>query len=131
LQELSISNLKKVGCGDRIVVKGKVAPCARRFAVNLGQNPSNYVIHFNPRFDQDGGVIVCNSKIASKWCPEMLISQFPFRQGEEAEITFLFEGKVVKVFVPDEIKFSSELKLDYVDYISIDGDFEVHSIRIE
>ncbi|XP_060094715.1 galectin-1-like, partial [Heteronotia binoei] len=131
LQGLAIINLKKVTFRDRIIVTGRVAPCAQSFAVNLGQNDSNYVIHFNPRFNESNGVIVCNSMINGGWSNEMRIYQFPFQQGAEAKMSFLFEGKKVKVRIPDEIIFMSNLNLDYIEYISVVGDFIVHSIRME
>lgn len=58
------------------------------FALNLGQDESNLILHFNPRFDFHGdiGTIVCNSKTDGEWGAELREAEFPFQQGEETKV---------------------------------------------
>lgn len=54
----------------------------------MGENDSNYLLHFNPRFDLHGDVnkIVCNSKEANSWGEEKREDAFPFQQGAETTV---------------------------------------------
>lgn len=59
-----------------------------RFAVNVGKDRSNLVLHFNPRFDSHGdvNVIVCNSMEDGMWGTEERETDFPFQQGDKTEV---------------------------------------------
>ncbi|XP_054830474.1 16 kDa beta-galactoside-binding lectin-like [Eublepharis macularius] len=129
--KFAISNLKTIHVGDSVVVQGKVAPGAKRFAINLGQDASNYLIHFNPRFDENN-VIVYNFKKDGKWGPEQRDDQFSFMWGEETTVAFaLNSGEVTVNYPGGHFEFKSQLNLDCVEYISVKGDFEVQSINIK
>ncbi|XP_054830476.1 galectin-1-like [Eublepharis macularius] len=112
-KELIISNLKKLHVDDSITVQGRVAPGAKRFAINLGKDYLTSLIHFNPRFTE--GLIVYNSRKDGGW------DHFHHKsRRSESEYP---DGKV--------FDFKSPLKLNHIDYIKVDDDFEVHSIDIE
>ncbi|XP_053158907.1 16 kDa beta-galactoside-binding lectin-like isoform X2 [Hemicordylus capensis] len=108
---------------------------AKSFAFNLGQDASNLIIHFNPRFKyhRDTRTIVCNSKLDGKWGEEMWESEFPFQQGEEAKIEISFDAKEVTVKCLEDLnlKFPNRLGLEGVNYLSVEGDFEVHSLKFK
>ncbi|XP_054830472.1 galectin-1-like [Eublepharis macularius] len=131
LKKLTVTNLKKVGVSDSVFVKGKVAPEAKRFAINLGRDNSNVLIHFNPRFDEN--VVVYNTRKDGKWGSETRDHQFPFKQGEITKLTFTLNSGEVTVNYPDghRFDFKRQINLDYVEYISAAGDFEVQSIDIK
>ncbi|XP_053107687.1 16 kDa beta-galactoside-binding lectin-like isoform X2 [Hemicordylus capensis] len=78
----------KIQPGEGLEVKGKILPDAKDFAVNLGKDCDNLVLHFNPRFDNHGDVntIVCNSKQDGAWGEEERDASFPFQQGEKAQV---------------------------------------------
>ncbi|XP_054830736.1 galectin-1-like [Eublepharis macularius] len=131
-RKLSITNLKKVSVSDSIIVQGKVAPCPKRFAINLGQDDSNYLIHFNPRFDENN-VIVYNYKKDGMWGPEQRDYQFSFKEGQNTTITFNLNGNEVTVSYPGghQFHFNSQVKLDHIEYVSVDGDFDVKSVNMK
>lgn len=62
--------------------------CLPRFAVNVGKDSSNLMLHFNPRFDCHGDVntIVCNSKEDGAWGEEDRKADFPFQHGDKTEV---------------------------------------------
>ncbi|XP_054829211.1 galectin-1-like [Eublepharis macularius] len=128
--QLSITNLKTVRGGDSILVQGKVPPNAERFAIDLGRDSKNYLIHFNPRFAEK--VIVYNSMTDGNWSTETRDFHFPFKQGEVTKVLFTLERDEVKVTYPDGYVFDykSKSNLDYVDYVQMAG-IETQSIDIK
>ncbi|XP_077776720.1 galectin-1-like isoform X2 [Podarcis muralis] len=71
--------------GECIIVKGKVPPEAKSFALNLYHNDSDIILHFNPRFEIN--TIVCNSRKNGLWGSELRKSVFPFKQGEDTKVS--------------------------------------------
>ncbi|XP_029445963.1 galectin-1-like [Rhinatrema bivittatum] len=114
-------NLKPGQC---IGIKGVVPKDAKSFAINLGKDSSNYVLHLNPRFDREGDIntIVCNSKEADVWGEEQRESTFPFQQGETMEVCISFDKSEIKVKLSGdhELKFPNRLSVDKVDYLEVD-----------
>ncbi|XP_054830927.1 galectin-1-like [Eublepharis macularius] len=131
---LIISNLKTLHVGDSILVHGKVMPDAKIFSINLGKDASNFLIHFNPRFGE--GVIVFNFMKDGKWGhPEQRAPKIPFKPGDDIKVNFTFKSNEVAVHYADghEFDFKSQLNLslECIEYISVDGGFQVHSIHID
>lgn len=62
--------------------------CFPRFAVNVGKDSGNLMLHFNPRFDCHGDIntIVCNSKEDGTWGEEDRKADFPFQHGDKTEV---------------------------------------------
>ncbi|XP_015270506.1 PREDICTED: 16 kDa beta-galactoside-binding lectin-like [Gekko japonicus] len=118
-----------------IKVTGKVHSEAKSFALNLGSDGSNLLLHFNPRFDNQGDfrTIVCNSRQDREWGEAQRDDRFPFQQGEEAMIWISFDAKnmTVKMSEEHEIKFPNRLGLERIEFLSVDGDFKVQSIKID
>ncbi|XP_077157230.1 16 kDa beta-galactoside-binding lectin-like [Paroedura picta] len=123
----------KLQAGESIQVKGKVLPDAKGFAVNLGQDVDNLVLHFNPRFDLHGDVntIVLNSREDGEWGEELRESHFPFQQGEKAEVTIFFDASELKVKLADghEISFPNRKGVETIHYINIQGDFKIKALK--
>ncbi|KAL8213093.1 UNVERIFIED_CONTAM: hypothetical protein K2H54_060706 [Gekko kuhli] len=131
-QQLVVVNLN---ARKSIEVKGKVHSEAKSFALNLGSDGSNLLLHLNPRFNNEGDIrtIVCNSMQERKWGKPQRDDRFPFQQGEEAMICISFDAKNMTVTVSEEheIKFPNRLGLERVEYLSVDGDFKVQCIKID
>ena len=58
------------------------------FALNIGPNDKDIVLHMNPRFNAHGdeNAVVCNSYQEGDWCEEHREGGFPFKQGEEFKV---------------------------------------------
>ncbi|XP_026575873.1 16 kDa beta-galactoside-binding lectin-like [Pseudonaja textilis] len=125
----------KIRSGNCIKVKAKVDIDAKSFAINLGQNESELVLHFNPRFDSRGDIktIICNSKTCGEWGTETRKSIFPFQQGEEFKLFVCYDAEqiLVKMQKGEELVFPNRLQMDTVEYFSIDGDVKIKSVRFD
>ncbi|CAM5106837.1 unnamed protein product [Eretmochelys imbricata] len=122
-----------VQAGECIKVKGKILPEAKGFAVNVGKDRSNLVLHFNPRFDSHGdvNVIVCNSMEDGMWGTEERETDFPFQQGDKTEICISFDTAelMVKLAGDKEIVFPNRLGLQNIEYLTVEGDFAIKAIK--
>ncbi|XP_054829053.1 galectin-1-like [Eublepharis macularius] len=129
--KLSITNLKKVSVRDSIIVKGRVAPCSRSFSINMGRDDSTYLIQFNPQFQCQE--VIYKSKKSGTYSQATRDTVFPFQQNTDVEITFNFNGNKVTVDYPGghQFHYSSDVNLDHIACISVDGDFEVNSIDLK
>ncbi|XP_058021789.1 galectin-1-like [Ahaetulla prasina] len=125
----------KIRSGDCIKVKGTIEVDAKSFAINLGQNESELVLHFNPRFDSQGDIrtIICNSKTCDGWGMEVREAAFPFQQGEEFKLFVCFDAKeiIVKMHKGEELKFPNRLEIDTAEYFSIVGDLRIRTVRFD
>nr|XP_056700940.1 16 kDa beta-galactoside-binding lectin-like [Euleptes europaea] len=130
--QLVVINLHARKC---IEVNGKVPPEAKSFALNVGSDASNILLHFNPRFDSGKGIgtIVCNSLKNQEWGEAQKNSLFPFQQGKEAKLSISFDAKnlTVKVSEKEAIKFPNRFGLERIEFLSVDGDFKVQLIKID
>uniref|UniRef100_A0A8C3I2P5 Galectin n=1 Tax=Chrysemys picta bellii TaxID=8478 RepID=A0A8C3I2P5_CHRPI len=122
-----------IQAGECIKVKGKILPEAKGFAVNVGKDRSNLVLHFNPRFDSHGdvNVIVCNSMEDGLWGTEERETDFPFQQGDKTEICISFDTAelTVKLAGDKEIVFPNRLGLENIEYLAVEGDFAIKAIK--
>ncbi|XP_015669794.1 galectin-1-like [Protobothrops mucrosquamatus] len=129
-----VANMK-IRSGDCIKVKAKIEIDAESFAINLGLNESELVLHYNPRFESRGDVrtVICNSKSCGEWGMEVREAAFPFQQGEEFKLFVCFDAKevTVKMLKGEEMKFPNRLKLDTMEYFSIIGDVRIKSVRFD
>lgn len=59
------------------------------FAINICQNEQEITMHLNARFNAHGdeNKVVCNSYQGGNWCEEVREGGFPFRQGEEFQVS--------------------------------------------
>ncbi|XP_025032384.1 16 kDa beta-galactoside-binding lectin-like isoform X2 [Python bivittatus] len=125
----------KIRSGDCIKVKGKIEMNAKSFALNLGQDESELILHFNPRFEsqEDVRTVVCNSKSCGEWGIELRESEFPFYQGEDIKLFVYFDAKEVIVKMPrgHEVKFPNRMEVETVEFFSIVGDLKVKSVKFD
>uniref|UniRef100_A0A1W7RH83 Galectin n=1 Tax=Agkistrodon contortrix contortrix TaxID=8713 RepID=A0A1W7RH83_AGKCO len=112
--------------GQKVSVKGDVLPGAKSFAINIGKDKENIILHLNARFDAHGDIrtIVCNSKINGQWGKELRESNFPFKEGSPTEILFTHDKKEVTITLSDnhQIKFPNDSGLETIDFICTEGD---------
>ncbi|KAH0630476.1 hypothetical protein JD844_013528 [Phrynosoma platyrhinos] len=103
-----------------------VVPPFASFALNLGRDGSNLILHFNPRFESLGDVrtIVCNSKESGEWGSELRESIFPFEYGEQTKVT-------VKIDEGHEIKIPNRLGFESAEYFAVEGDISIRSVKFE
>ncbi|KAM4650353.1 galectin-1 [Discoglossus pictus] len=124
-------NLKQGHC---LSLKGLIPKDAKMFSINLGKDPANFCLHFNPRFDSHGdtNTIVCNSKQADAWGAEQRETVFPFKQGEETSICFKHEGDKLNITLPGGqiITFPIRMDADAISFLSLEC-FEMKAISLE
>ncbi|XP_077187374.1 16 kDa beta-galactoside-binding lectin-like [Paroedura picta] len=125
----------KIKAGEYIKVNGTVMPGAKSFAVNLGQNASDLILHFNPRFHSHGETktIVMNSMACGEWGEEMRESLFPFQQGEETTICIFFDKNELKMKLPGDqtLSFPNRRGQESAGFLSVNGDFRIRSIEFD
>ncbi|XP_063283527.1 galectin-1 [Pelobates fuscus] len=124
-------NLKKGHC---LELKARIPTDSKGFCVNLGKDLSNFIIHFNARFDLHGdtNTIVCNSKEADAWGTEQRESSFPFEQGAETLVCFEYQEDklIVKLSNGQEFSFPIRMPVDTIDFLSLEG-IELKSITLQ
>ncbi|OCT85545.1 galectin-1 [Xenopus laevis] len=118
--------------GYTIEVRGIIDHDANRFAIELGKDADNVIIHFNPRFDYsvDKNIIICNSKHNNVWGSEQKEPAFPFQKGSETMIAFEFQNDI-RVKLPDGRQFTFPLRVpeDVIQFLALYS-FHIRSISI-
>lgn len=121
---VAISNLD-LKPGHCVEIKAFIPPDCKGFAINLGENASNYLLHFNPRFDLHGDVnkIVCNSKEANSWGEEKREDAFPFQQGAETTICFEYQPDkiIIKTASGEQFVFPVRTALPSISFVSLEN----------
>ncbi|KAM3864232.1 lectin, galactoside-binding, soluble, 2a [Diretmus argenteus] len=121
--------------GQTLTVVGQPLPEATHFALNIGPNEKDIVLHMNPRFNAHGDekAVVCNSYVEGKWCDEHREGGFPFNQGEEFKLTISFtpEQFVVSLSDGSAIHFPNRLAAEKYQFISFDGNVRITSFEIK
>ncbi|GCC30250.1 16 kDa beta-galactoside-binding lectin-like [Chiloscyllium punctatum] len=120
--------------GDTVKFKVFTDPEADRFAISLGKDDSTLALHFNPRFndDQDGRVIVCNSKEDGVWCTEQREETFVFEKGECFKFSIMFLGVKFEIKLPDYVlEFPNRSSMDTMTYLQVQGDVRVKSLKFD
>ncbi|XP_037648633.1 galectin-2-like [Sebastes umbrosus] len=129
--ELKNVNLR---AGDQLKIKGMILHDAERFQIDLGSGADDLALHFNPRFhdDNDGAVLVCNSKTDGCWGDEKREIHNPLQRGTEVKLVLKLAGGVFEVELPDgqEVQFPNREDMDVISYIKIAGDFNLTSFKI-
>ncbi|XP_072276343.1 galectin-1-like isoform X2 [Pyxicephalus adspersus] len=124
-------NLKSGHC---VEVKGFIPEGCKGFAINLGKDPANYLIHFNARFDLHGDShkIVCNSKEANAWGAEQREDIFPFQEGSETTICFKYDEDKITLQLSSGEQFSFPIRFptEVISYLSLES-LELKSLTVE
>ncbi|XP_072254721.1 galectin-1-like [Pyxicephalus adspersus] len=95
-------NLKPGNC---IELTGFVPEVCTDFAVNLGLDAENLLLHFNPRFHLYGCTrkIMCCSVINFVWGEPMIVDAFPFIKGGDNTISIKYEREAFIIMLPTGI----------------------------
>ncbi|XP_078062654.1 16 kDa beta-galactoside-binding lectin-like [Mustelus asterias] len=120
--------------GDTVKIKVFIEPEADRFAINLGKDDFDLALHLNPRFDddEDGQVIVFNSKEDGEWYTEQREDSVLFEKGEYYKfcITFLEEKFEIKL-ADYVLEFPNRSSMDIITFLSVQGDVRVKSLKFD
>ncbi|KAJ8251614.1 hypothetical protein GJAV_G00223240 [Gymnothorax javanicus] len=133
IMELELRNVE-LRAGNELHVEGTVLEDAERFQIDLGSDPEDLSLHFNPRFhdDTDGRVIVCNSKCEGCWGVEQRDMSNPFHRGEKVKVTVKLRDSGFEVELPEgrEIHFPDRRGQDTVTYVRVRGHMKLGSFAI-
>ncbi|XP_073447530.1 galectin-1-like [Aquarana catesbeiana] len=109
--------------GHSIEVKGLIPEGCIQFAINLGTDEKNYVLHFNPRFDysQDKKIIILNSMVDDVFGEEQRESCFPFQEGSDTTVCFQFEQDKIIIELPtgNPLSFPVRFPIEEISYLSL------------
>uniref|UniRef100_A0A098M000 Galectin n=1 Tax=Hypsiglena sp. JMG-2014 TaxID=1550645 RepID=A0A098M000_9SAUR len=120
--------------GQRITMKGDILSGCKSFAINLGKDKDNLLLHLNARFEAHGDIrtIVCNSRNKGQWGKELRESNFPFQEGGTFELSFLHDKKEVTITLPGnhQFKFPNDAGLETIEFICTEGEMNFKSISL-
>ncbi|XP_068952655.1 galectin-1-like [Petaurus breviceps papuanus] len=121
--------------GVCIKIVGDVPPEAKHFVLDLGKDPDNIGLNFNPRFKylKDTKIIICNSKKDKVSGKDQKVKQFPFEPGKAVEVSITFETMHFKVKLPNgyEFTFPNRLQLEKINYLAMSGDIKFKSLTLD
>ncbi|XP_054460454.1 lectin, galactoside-binding, soluble, 2b [Anoplopoma fimbria] len=105
------------------------------FAINIGHDPENIAMHFNPRFDAGGdtNTIVFNSLSGGSWGDEHREGNFPFVRGEECKFHVNFNMDQFYIKLPDGsmLNFPNRLGDVKYKYFDVSGDARIIGIKVK
>ncbi|XP_040216246.1 galectin-1-like [Rana temporaria] len=109
--------------GYYIEVEGFIPVDSKAFTINLGTDDSNYVLHFNPRFDTNGDIrkIVLNTKVNDVWGDGKTESFFPFQEGSNTKVSFTFEKDKIIIKLPtgNPLSFPIRFPITGIPYFAV------------
>ncbi|XP_035889263.1 galectin-9-like [Phyllostomus discolor] len=122
--------------GLQITVNGIVHQSSEtRFVVNFqtGFSDQDIAFHFNPRFEEGGGYVVCNTRQRGTWGTEERKMQMPFQRGNPFELCFLVQSKEFQVTVNGDFftQYSHRMPFHKVDTISVTGTVGLTNISFQ
>ncbi|XP_073447423.1 galectin-1-like [Aquarana catesbeiana] len=106
-----------------VEVEGFIPKDCKEFAINLGTDEKNLVIHFNPRFDCHGDkrTIVLNAMKDGVYGAELRETAFPFQDGSDTMVCFQFEQDKIIVLLPagKPLSFPVRFPIEEISYLNI------------
>ncbi|XP_042573224.1 galectin-9-like isoform X2 [Cyprinus carpio] len=114
-----------------ITVCGRVLPDANRFHVDL-QNGSDVALHFNPRYNS-GGYVIINSRMNGVWGEEKNKSQTSFPRGQLFALQILVTLSSYQISTNRESfsEFKHRIPFSYAEQICIDGKVELSLVAFQ
>uniref|UniRef100_A0AAY4C3L7 Galectin n=1 Tax=Denticeps clupeoides TaxID=299321 RepID=A0AAY4C3L7_9TELE len=117
-------------------VEGKLLNSPERdcdvFQIELGSDSNNMALHFNPRFETEENVIVCNSKRDGNWGEEQRESKNPFHpegcSGQKNKNSS--QPSFFQLPNGEEIQFPNREGTDSISYVRVKGDFQLTCFKI-
>ncbi|XP_074554050.1 lectin, galactoside-binding, soluble, 2b [Halichoeres trimaculatus] len=121
--------------GQEFKIRVKPSDDCASFSINIGHDPDNIALHFNPRFDScgDTNTIVFNSKSGGCWGDEHRDGNFPFVQGEECKFYINLNMENFYIKLPDGTMVDFPNRLGDVKYkfFCVNGDARIVGIKIK
>ncbi|XP_061110321.1 beta-galactoside-binding lectin-like [Conger conger] len=121
--------------GVELQVTGVPKPNPVSFTIDVGNSDSNIALHVNPRFQGSGpGVIVLNAMKDGFWCAQVTDERnFPFRQGEEFEVSITFANDKFYISLHDGhmLEFPNRLEQPQYSKIWFTADVRITSIYVK
>ncbi|XP_038146575.1 beta-galactoside-binding lectin-like [Cyprinodon tularosa] len=121
--------------GQELEIRVRPHDDCNRFMIDIGHDPENLAMHFNPRFDYGGAenIIVCNSMSGGSWGEEQHEGFFPFVRGEEGKLYVNFNSKQFYIKLPDGTMMNFPNRLGDVKYqfIKVHGGAEIVGFKLE
>ncbi|XP_077323568.1 galectin-1-like [Lithobates pipiens] len=109
-------NLKPGHC---VEVGGFIPKGCTRFSINLGKDEKNLVLHFNPRFDEHK--IILNSRVDNVFGEELKESVFPYQEGSDIMVCFLFQQDkiTIELGTGSILSFPLRFPIEEISYLSL------------
>nr|WCO08197.1 galectin family member 2b [Lateolabrax maculatus] len=121
--------------GNEFKIRIKPKDDCNSFAINIGHDPENIAMHFNPRFacGDDINTIVFNSLSGGSWGDEIREGNFPFSRGEECKFHINFNNEQFYIRLPDGsmINFPNRLGDVKYKYFDVSGEARIVGIKIK
>ncbi|XP_065150103.1 galactose-binding lectin l-1-like [Paramisgurnus dabryanus] len=121
--------------GRQLTVGGRIRPSCKMFSVNIGHNPDQLALHFNPRFDHLGDVrtIVLNSK-KGEWIQEdeERDTHFPFQAGQDfmVAITYNKEKFNIKLQDGNVVTFANRFGEELYNHLHVSEDISFNNVSL-
>lgn len=121
--------------GKELKVRIKIKDDCESFAINIGLDPDNIALHFNPRFNCGGDVntIVFNSLSGGCWGDEHREGNFPFACGEEFKFYINFNNEQFYIKLPDGsmVNFPNRLGEVKYNYFTVTGGARIAGLKLK
>ncbi|XP_061110547.1 beta-galactoside-binding lectin-like [Conger conger] len=109
-------------------------PGSHGFSINVGESDAIMGLHINARFQGSGpGVIELNNRKDGTWGVKVTEKNFPFRQGEEFEVSITFADEHFYISLHDGhmLMFPNRLQLPQYSKIWFTGDVKITGIYLK
>ncbi|XP_003931451.3 galectin-9 isoform X2 [Saimiri boliviensis] len=121
--------------GLQITVSGTILnSSSTRFSVDFqtGFSGNDIAFHFNPRFEE-GGYVVCNTKMNGSWGPEERKRELPFQKGMPFHLCFLVQSSDFKVMVNGSlfVQYFHRVPFHRVDTLCVNGSVQLSSVSFQ
>uniref|UniRef100_A0A2K5RKG8 Galectin n=1 Tax=Cebus imitator TaxID=2715852 RepID=A0A2K5RKG8_CEBIM len=121
--------------GLQITVSGTILNSSgTRFSVDFQTSFSgnDIAFHFNPRFEE-GGYVVCNTKLNGRWGPEERKKELPFQKGVPFHLCFLVQSSDFKVMVNGSlfVQYFHRVPFHRVDTLCVNGSVQLFSVSFQ
>ncbi|KAB5584538.1 hypothetical protein PHYPO_G00108720 [Pangasianodon hypophthalmus] len=120
--------------GQELTISGKPKSGCNLFSINIGHDPDNIALHFNPRFNygSDNNIIVCNSNRGG-WGEELKEHCFPFDKSESFKVVVSFNNEQFYIKLPNGtmMSFPNRFGDDSFKHIDVQGDVKVQGLKIK
>uniref|UniRef100_A0A914C2N5 Galectin n=1 Tax=Acrobeloides nanus TaxID=290746 RepID=A0A914C2N5_9BILA len=125
-------NFENFPVPSKIQIAGAINEGAKRIEINLHGSNGEFLLHFNPRFDE-GVVVRNNTKDGQQWQKEERDGGLPFHpgQGFTLELDIESDGRVVAIINTQHFcEFSARDDLHQVSSLEIKGDLQLDSVEL-